>query len=306
MSATREIPFVAGAAGSPSEAERAILRTVTYAGLFHFPMTLAQLRRGLMHVPLDLAGVRQRLDAPFLRRRLATTDGFVHPRGCQEWVRLLGERREHTRRLVDRHRRVLRMVAAFPFVRLVALSGGCAHDNAVDDDVDVFLIVKRGRAWAVSLALMVLSKLLGLRRTLCLNYVVDEDALDLPERDLFTGAEIVGMKPLAGRGAYRRFVAANDWAGPLFPNFFASYESEAAALPEAGAPRWLEKILELGGAPFVEAVARRLLGAHLERKARSAPGVVLARHRLKLHTQDHRPRLMGLFSSALAQVEDDA
>ncbi len=288
------------------EADRAILRTVTYAGLFRFPVPLPRLHRGLMDVPLDLAGLRNRLEAPFLRSRIALTEGCVHPRGREEWIRLREQRRRHTHALLDRHRRVLRALAGFPWVRLAALSGGCAHENATDDDVDVFLVAKRGRAWSLSLALMALSKLLGLRRTLCLNYVVDEAALALPENDLFTAAEIVGMKPLAGREAYRRFVSANTWAARRFPNFFASFEQEAADVPAVRRPARLERLLDAAVGPLLEALSRRVLGAYLRRKTAGQPGVDLTPHRLKLHTQDHRPRLSELFSQAVRGAEQES
>ena len=105
-----------------------------------------------------------------------------------------------------------RAVIAAAAVLLVALSGGCAHDDARDSDVDVFLVARRGRAWTVCLGLMVLSKLAGTRRTLCLNYIVDEEALSLPERDVFTAAEVVGLRPIAGAAGYDAFLDANDWA----------------------------------------------------------------------------------------------
>lgn len=299
MSATPDLPARVRAAEAPTDADRAILRTVSYAGLFRSPLTLPQLERRLMDVPLDLPALRARLAGPFLAERLVLKDGLVHPAGREEWIEVREERRRHTRALLDRHRRVLTALAAFPFVRLVALSGGCAHDNATDDDVDVFLVVAPDRAWAVCLALTLLSKLLGVRRTLCLNYIVDEEAMALPERDVFTAAEIVGMQPLAGRSAYLRFVEANAWAAHLFPNFFEAYRQEAETVPEVRASPWAEKLL---GLSLLEAASRWLLGAWLRRKAGGAPGVVLSAHRLKLHTQDHRPRLSALFEVALREA----
>src|SRR5215468_6559057 len=198
MSAIPDLTFHAAEDSLTTAADRAILRSVTYASLFRFPLTLAELRRRLMDVSLDLAALQARLREPHLRARLAVTEGLVHPRGCEDWLLLRRQRREHTLRLLERHRGVLRALRAFPYVRLVALSGGCAHENATDDDVDVFLAVREERAWSVCLALMVVCKLLGVRRTLCLNYIVDEAALALPENDVFTAAEIVGLKPLAG------------------------------------------------------------------------------------------------------------
>jgi hypothetical protein len=214
------------------------------------------------------------------------------------------ERKRRTSDLLDAHGPLLRAVAGFPFVRLLALSGGCAHDNATDSDVDVFLVVRRGRAWAVCLALMLLSKALGRRRTLCVNYLVDEDGLALPERDLFTAAEIVGLRPLAGGPAYVRFVEANAWVAERFPNFFWMRRDIARVSP-AGGPRWLEAALDLGLAPLLEGLSRRLLGARFRRKWDGAAGVVLSPHRLKLHPIDHGPGLRAAFAEVVDGADAD-
>jgi hypothetical protein len=284
--------------------ERAILRTVTYAALFQFPLALPQLHRRLMGVSLDLASLRRLLDRPFLRARLAVTEGLVHPRGREDWLGLRRERGERTAHLLGRHRRLLEALGRVPFVRLVALSGACAHGNATDDDVDVFLMVRRGRAWGVTAAIMLVSKLLGVRRTLCVNYVLDEAAACLPEHDLVTASEIVGMQPLAGREAYREFVAANDWVRGYFPNFYAAHVEESAPVPRASAPRWMEALLDLGPAPLLEALSRRVLGAWLRRTG-DTPGVVLSNRRLKLHIRDHRPGLTEAFAAALREAGDE-
>jgi hypothetical protein len=291
--------------GELDEVDRAILRTVTYSALFEAPLELDRLQRGLMAVALDAESLRRRLERGPLALRLTLRDGLVHPRGRDDWRELRARRRGHTRALVDRHRRALDLMARFPFMRLVALSGACAHDNAAaaDDDLDVFLVVKANRAWAVYLGLIVASRLLRVRRTLCLNYLVDEEALALPERDLFTAAEIVGLRPWAGGEGYGAFVRANQEPLAAFPNFRARFEHDAAALPRAGAPRWLERLLDLGPAPLLEALSRRFIGRRLRRKGQGRPGVILSPHRLKLHADDHRPRLTAAFARALAQVE---
>lgn len=273
------------------EADRAILRTLAYASLFQSTLTVGQLHRRLMDVRLGLAEVRVRLAADSLRGRIGVTGGRVHLRGGERWVEVGEGRRRRSQALVAAHRRVLGLMSGFPFVRHVALSGGCAHDNATDDDVDVFVIVRRGRAWGVTLALMAIAKLLGKRRTLCLNYVLADDALSLPEHDLFTAAEIVGLRPLAGGEAHRRFVEANSWVAARFPNFFDG-QPDCLPLPGAGAPAWIERLLDLGPAPVLERLARRVLERHFRRQwGEDREGVVLTASRLKLHPVDHGPRL---------------
>lgn len=267
--------------------DQAILRTVAYAGLFQCPLELGTLHRLLREVPASLSAVARRVRA--LDGRLELVDGWVVPRGHRDWLELHQLRRRHTERLLDAHAPLLRLLGRLPFVRLVALSGACAHDNATDGDVDVFLVTARDRVWLVAAGLFAAAKALGVRRTLCLNYLLDEGALALPERDAFTAAEIAGLRPLAGAAAYRRFVAANPWLREHVPNFCTDPVPVPAALPAAGRPaveRWLEPL-----APLAESLARRLLGAWLARRIGSAPGVRLSRHRLKLHPVDHGPRV---------------
>jgi len=289
----------------PTPAERAVVRTVAYAALFQAPIRLEDLQRALMDVALGKDELMTCLQRPYVRQRVTVTeDGFVHMRGQEACLVLNAIRREHTRRLMERHAGAMRAVAAFPFVRLAGVSGACAHENATDEDVDVFLVAREGRAWFTYLGLVLLSRWLGVRRTLCLNYVLDETALALRERDRFTASEMVSMRPRAGRDTYRRFLGANAWAAERYPNFFAGQGREAEAQPEVGGPPWLERLLDLGPAPLLELLSRRLLGWHLRRKAHGRPGVVLSPSCLKLHTQDHAPHLNSAYDQRLFELEN--
>ena len=290
--------------GRSGEVDRAILRTVLYAALFQAPLTVSQLHRSLMDVGVDRIEIRSRLRRSYLRERLECRGENVYLRGREACLDLQRERRRRTRELLETHRSLLQMVARLPFVRLVALSGACAHDNATDSNVDLFLVVRRGRAWSVLLALLVLIGALGRRRTLRLNYVVDEDGTSLPERDLFTAAEIVGLRPLAGRPGYLQFIEANAWVAERFPNFFWM-RRDRAPLPPAGAPRWLERALDLGLAPALEALSRRVMGARFRHNWDGSSGVVLSPHRLKLHPVDHAPGLRAAFAEVVERAEAD-
>jgi hypothetical protein len=299
-------PTVPGArtSGRSGEVDRAILRTVLYAALFQAPLTVRELHRALMDVGVDRIEIRGRLRRSYLRERVEQTGEHVYLRGREGCLDLHRERRRRTAELLDAHRSLLRLVARFPFVRFVALSGACAHDNATDSNVDLFLVVRRGRAWSVLLALLMVIGALGRRRTLCLNYVVDEDGTALPERDLFTAAEIVGLRPLAGGPGYLQFIEANAWVAERFPNFFWM-RRDRAPLPPAGAPRWLERALDIGLAPALEALSRRVLGARFRRNWDGSPGVVLSPHRLKLHPVDHAPGLRAAFAEVVERAEAD-
>jgi hypothetical protein len=279
-----------------SRLDDAIWRSIAYAGVFQYPLRLAELQRRLLDVRATEAEIAARLAVAPLRARVTLCDGFVTPVGREDWVRLRRERTAHTDRLLARHRRALRVLAGFPFVRMAALSGGCAHGNASDDDVDVFLVTKPSRAWTVTVLVMMASKAAGLRRSLCINYVLAADALAVPEQDTFTAAELVGLRPFAGRDTYLSFVRANAWAAARHPNFFAALDDQAPSVPARAGARALEGWLEAAGAGLFERLTRRVLGAYLRRRVRGT-GVDLSPRRLKLHGNDHLPHVSRAFEA---------
>lgn len=292
----------AGAPGQETPLEEAVLRGVLYASLFRCALRLDELHRALPGVEASPAEVEAALRSPRVAARVERLEGFVVPRGRREWIPLRAERLERTVRLLQAHSAAVGRIARLPWVRLVALSGACAHGNAEDEDVDLFIVTRRGRAWAVALAIQVLTKAWGLRRSLCVNYLVDEDALALPEDDLFTSSEIVGLRPLFGHDAYRAFVAANPAVRAAFPNFAARHAADAGRAPEAPAGPLERRLDACGLGILAERLARLVLGRRLRRTTAGCPGVVLEPGRLKLHTTDHRPGLLRRYEEALREA----
>src|SRR5436309_11371921 len=48
-------------------------------------------------------------------------------------------------------------------------------------------------------------------RSLCMNYVISDQALPLLETDLFTAQQVASLKPIYGKDVYDRFIAANPF-----------------------------------------------------------------------------------------------
>jgi hypothetical protein len=281
-------------------AELAILKTVVYADLFDYPLRFEELCRGLFDVALERDEVRRLLDcSSALGSVVVERDGFVFLAGRDALVeaRREGERRAHE--LVARYGGVLDRIARLPYIRLVALSGAVAFDNVHDDDVDLFVITRAGRAWSACMLVTLLSRALGVRRAICANYFLDEGSLALADRDLYTAHQLAHLRPISGREAHRAFVEANAWVADLFP---AAYAASLAAAAPAARVGLVERLLALGPGAALEAVSRWVLTATLRRKI--PPGtdpasVRLGPGRLKLHINDHRPTTSARFERAI-------
>lgn len=280
------------------EQELAVLGAVVYASLFDYPLAPAQLEASLIGERADAATIeRWWRESDLLQGAIEYRDGLYFPAGRSDLVRTRARREALSRELLDRDRRILSLVSHMPFVRMVALSGSLAHLNAEGSaDLDLFVITAPHRVWSVTVATLVLTKLLGWRKHVCMNYVVSENAMAIEPQDLFSANQIIHLKPVAGHRVFHHFVQKN----PFIRNFYPNFEIPESKPPSK--PRVTERILAIGMAPVFERVARALYGWHLRRRAaawQSRDQVRLEPECLKLHTSSHRASTMAKFDAAM-------
>lgn len=288
-----------------------MLRAVTYASLFQYPLTPAEARRTLVGCTFsetELMALYR--SSTFLRDRLDYRHGFFVPAGRTEWVEERAAREARSRRVIAAHRRFLNILCAIPFVRLMAVSGSLAHLNATSDaDLDLFVITKGPRVWSVTATIVVLAKLMDCRKTVCANFVVADSDLAIEPQDEFSANQIIHLRPVSGAGAYRDFLAANPFVREIYPNFDSR---EKRAWPFTPSPwaarikRALETMLAIPSG-VVEVMCRGAYGWYLRRKVqgwRSPDQVRLTRTQMKLHGNSHRQDITRRFEQALqvAQV----
>ena len=160
--------------------EIAIARSVIYASLFDYPLTLEQLHHSLIESDQTRAG-----DSRGLRRQRAAAaiSSSIATDSSSRWgAATSSPSGAGARRAADaflaQHRLALRLICALPFTRLVALSGSIAHRNLEPDgDLDLFIVTRGPRVWTVTVMLLVLTKLLRRRRTICANFVLADSHL---------------------------------------------------------------------------------------------------------------------------------
>ncbi len=290
---------------SSSIQELSVLRPVTYAAVFDYPLTLRQLRESLDVVADEDAILNWWRTSPLLQATVEYRDGFFFPNGRGDLPVTRVRRETYSRELLERDRRVLSFVSRLPFVRMVALSGSLAHLNAEGAaDLDLFVITSANRVWSVTVTMLAVARLLGWRKRLCMNYVISEQRMAIHPADLFSANQIIHLRPVFGHEVYRRFVQTNTFVADLYPNFQVSLQPSAFSLR----PSWrtiLEGVLSLGIAAAAERVARAVYGWHLKRRSatwQSRDQVRLEPECLKLHTSSHRAATLARYEAALSDA----
>lgn len=278
--------------------ERAFVQSVVYAALFDYPLTPEQLCEALIGEIADEPTLMCWYNSsPYLQALVEYADGFFFPRGRGELLRTRADREATSRTLLQELAGPLKLVTRMPFVRLVALSGSLAHLNADRDaDLDLFVVTSPRRVWTVTVATLLIARVLGWRKRLCLNYVVSERTLWIAPADLFSANQIVHLQPILGTDAYRKFLEANRFVERFYPNFVPR------PVAEDRRPSIVEGVINATIGGVLEQACRVVYRAHLRRQAhrwKSRDQVRLDSECLKLHTSSHRHEVMERFEGAL-------
>lgn len=207
-----------------------ILATLAYADVFDFPMRMAEIHHYLIGRAADPDQIDRVLDTDRrLKPRIERRDGVAFLAGRDGLQEKRREREEIARRLWPAARRYAAIIASLPFVRMVALTGALALENTdASGDIDYLVVTAPGRLWLTRAMVVLWVRRAALEGvSLCPNYLLSEDALHLPDQDLFAAHELVQMVPLAGLAHYWRMRQLNHgWVSSHLPN--------AGGLPPGG------------------------------------------------------------------------
>jgi predicted nucleotidyltransferase len=263
--------------------EAGILLALLYADLFDYPLTPAEVHEQLVGISATRAEADHALARLAEAGRVERAGAYLVLPGRAALVALREERRRCSAELWPQAERFARWMRRVPFVRLVAVCGSLARENAGDGaDVDLFVITSPGRLWLAHVAAMLLRRALSPGGAeLCPNHFLTTDSLTAQVHTLYTAHEVAQVVPLFGGDVHARFLAANLWT--------------RAFLPQADAAARRGRLWERR-APAATRALERLLGGRL--------GEALDRavHRVLLRYYTLRLRPLGIPTEAVARA----
>jgi hypothetical protein len=121
----------------------------------------------------------------------------------------------------EKVKRYSRRVAAFPFVKGVYISGSYSKGvMGESDDIDYFIVTTSGRLWLCRSLLRGFKKFFLQRseKYFCMNYFLEEDHLEVPDKNIFVAHEVRSIVPATNLELYKRFQEANSWTNQFLPN----------------------------------------------------------------------------------------
>jgi hypothetical protein len=287
---------------------RAVLVTLIYADLFDYALTDDEIYRYLIGQAASPADVTAMLNRDGeLRDQIAQTGDRFHLSSRRLFADIRTERVAASAELWPVARRYGAWIARLPFVRLVAVTGALAMNNArPGDDIDLFILAQ-GRLWLCRLLVLGVVKLAARRgHTLCPNFLLSTARLRLSERNLFTAHEVVQMVPLKPTPWYGAFIDANRWVADFLPNAFAGKTAEAGPVPPP--PSGASPLEGLLSARLFDGVERwemrRKVRRLLRRLDREGGSVAFSWDECRGHFAAHDARVLAAYRQRLAEHGD--
>jgi hypothetical protein len=197
-----------------------ILKTLAYFDMFDYPLTQKEIKFFLGQ-PTVLSAINEHLKLLMVDKIVFQVDEFY---SLQMNLKLAERRRKGNAAAIKEMKNAeyaASILSKFPYIKGIAVSGSLSKNYCDEStDIDFFMITSAGRLWIARTFLHIFYKfawLAGKQRLFCLNYYIDEQAMEIEEKNIFTAIEIVTLLPMKGGEVLERFIQANAWTKKHLP-----------------------------------------------------------------------------------------
>ena len=206
-----------------STEEKSLLNALIYYDIFDHPLSYEELcRSSILHKVNSGRKIREAIHKLQARGLIGEKKQYYFL-GKKDWSvdsRLAEKNRVN--RFMKIARISSRLIATFPFVRGIFISGALSKDRVEKKgDIDFFIITEPGKLWIARTLLVMFKKLFLFNsyKYFCLNYFIDENSLETPNKNLYTATDVVTLIPVYNLKIYEDFVQINKWAYAYYPNY---------------------------------------------------------------------------------------
>ncbi len=307
--ALRETPFYLIMHMRPS-----ILKVLTYFDLFDYPVTADEILF-FMDKEVSPIGLKAELDVLANEGLLFPDGSFYSLRNDPELAirRIRGNR--HADELLKIAARISRQLYLFPYVRGIGISGSLSKHFADEQaDIDYFIITRRNRLWIARTLMHLFKKMNYLRNRqnwYCMNYYVDEEALEIKEKNIFTAMEMITLLPASGNGGLVKFFDANEWTAQYFPCYKFRQKEAKGPVPSSLVKTAFENLLNNKWGDRLDDLLQRWTSLRWQKKEergdRNKKGNRMClqneKHFSRPNPENFQQRVLGRYATRLREME---
>ena len=218
-----------------------ILATLTYFDIFDYPLTQIEIAQFLKSNYCQDEFTKGLINLTSENWIYKYDDFYM----LQDNYSLVHRRRKgniQAKAMLKTAEKIAGFLSAFPFVKGVAVSGSLSKNFAdKNSDIDFFIITEKNKLWLARTFMHCFKKIAMLFKKqdwFCMNYYVDEEMLQIKERNIYTATEIATLLPLRGIRVFQEFFNHNAWSKKILPN----HSLRISYVEEAKNPFWKKAI----------------------------------------------------------------
>lgn len=301
-----------------------IIATIAYYDAMDFPLTFFEVWKYMMcaqyyddrheHRKVSLSDILRLFDHNVLRSLVSSKNGFLTLKGREKIVQTRINRMNISADKMKRLKKVVSVLRAVPFLRMVGVTGRVSMNNAQNkSDWDVLIVCKAGKIWTGRTLITIILHFFGKRRygknikdRVCLNYFITDKSLEVVTKDLFSANEYNFILPLYDDEIYIPFQLANRWISKIKPHYTVQEELPLCALKPSKFSKFVQTIGEFIFSPaFIEDVLARLeyKKIMLNPKTKNNNGLIHASEEALIFLPNPKgPKIFGRFKRNVDQM----
>ena len=204
--------------------EKAILAALAYFDIFEYPLNRAEIYQFLPE-PYSYEVFKDALDRLCHESWIYQFEDLYSLQNKHELVLRRREGNKRAEVLLRKAEKIAGFLSLFPYVRGVAVSGSLSkHFADKNSDIDFFIITEKNRLWIARTFMHLFKKitfLVNKQHWFCMNYYVDEEQMQIKEKNIYTAIEVITLIPLRGMEVFRNFYIHNAWTAHFLPGHSA-------------------------------------------------------------------------------------
>ncbi len=289
------------------ETQKAIIKTLSFFDLFSYPLTKEEIFSYLWKTKTGTHLLSEKLTEMVDNKILVEKCGYysLPDRDVDE------NRRQHlleSELKLKIARKATKKISGIPFIVAIFVCNSVAFGTAEENsDIDLFIVVKKGRLWLVRFFSNLILLLFRLRvgknhmgNKICLSFYLSESNLNLQNikitsEDVYLVFWLATLLPIYDpQEIGKKIIKENSWFQELLPNFPESLSFYSKEVKNSRIKNFFKKILEktwqgsYGNLMEKQAREAQKIKLKLSLKEQIAPNVVLDDTMLKFHENDRR------------------
>lgn len=199
-----------------------ILKTLKYFHVFRHPLYLEEIHQ-FLQVEVSLPELREALNELVREERVFYEQNMYSLENSAQIFLKRKVGADMAAEKMKEARKCAAIIATFPFVRAVFVSGSLSKGYADEkSDIDFFIITSEKRLWICRTLLHLFKKftfIVNRQHSFCMNYFIDESQLCLEENNIFTATELATLIPVYNQDLHKHLLNRNiEWMSDYFPN----------------------------------------------------------------------------------------